>query len=280
MQAASTPFIKQLQQSISANKTKVSPGDAMNEYLEFTRAKYPELDLSELRSIVDLANGAEDTRRVERREPDDQEASSEAETDEEPPQENPLGKKKSKKITSGILDKARSTKILKKVLWPHAMLSFDTLDGDISYQDLSWSQLLAGELEIITRKGISREEQVSRLHLLKKLCYYEPTLHVEKIRELYKSFMYHVEKSNLLWGDLDHMDRLETLLVMKVSQVKPKRNNYKSVSKPDTGSTQIVWCKEYNAGNCSFSESHDGMWGGLYGLSFFIFVSILRTPMD
>ncbi len=105
-------------------------------------------------------------------------------------------RKNSKLPASGILDKARSTKIAEKALWPQAMLSFACMERDLTFDQLSFSELILGELEIMSRKGISEPEKVSRMHLLKKVFG-----SIAKVRELYKSYLYHFGKHMVMLGD-------------------------------------------------------------------------------
>ena len=132
-------------------------------------------------------------------------------------------KKKLTKLKSGILAKPQHTIISKSVLWAHSMLSFDVLEKEVaSFSQLSFSQLILGEAECITREGVDQDEIKSRLHILKKLAYYESVLSIDKLRDLYKSFMCNIEKGWIAWGDTDSLDKLENKSIIRLMQQKDK----------------------------------------------------------
>ncbi len=146
-----------LKARVKTEAPKLDKVDKFAEYVAAVKGKYPELDTNELKNILELADGAKkpalavraeasggDDRRVVEYDDELEEEEEEEEVVEQPG-------KKTKQLSSGMLDKARSTKIRTKALWPHAMLTFDTLENDISFDQLSLSQLFCGELNIISR---------------------------------------------------------------------------------------------------------------------------------
>ena len=76
-------------------------------------------------------------------------------------------KKKKKKTKSGIRTKALD-KVKTQLLWPQSALQYEFVNDSVSFKDLDITLFTAGELEIITSKGISEKEKVGRLNLLKK----------------------------------------------------------------------------------------------------------------
>ncbi len=291
---------------VQARKAVLPKSGRFDEYIECIKGKYPDMNATELKHILELAEaskarkaakvpapvvqpvvhpvaqpvvqqvvqpvvpelGAEvyveqdpthGAAQAEAMEPEVQEIGY-AEGEFQPEYEHDIevhtvGKNKTK-IVSGMLDKARSTNIRNKALWPQSMLSFESMDKDLGFDELSLSQLFSGELNIITRRGISEAERISRLHILKKVAYYEPILgSIDKVRALYKSFKYHIEKGSVAWGDIVELDRLETVVVFRVSQLKQKP----VAKKVPKQKTTIFWCKEYNMNSCTHLDTHEGL---------------------
>ena len=79
------------------------------------------------------------------------------------------GKKKSKKLKSGILEKSRSANIEVKCKWPSAMLDGIFDKDKISFKELILSQFVYGELCIWQRPKTSIKERKAREILLKML---------------------------------------------------------------------------------------------------------------
>jgi hypothetical protein len=74
-------------------------------------------------------------------------------------------KKKKKKTKSGIRTKA-SDQVKTQLVWPQSALQYEFVNDSVSSKDLDITLFTAGELEIITSKGISEKEKVGRLNLL------------------------------------------------------------------------------------------------------------------
>ena len=92
---------------------------------------------------------------------DSSSSESSSESDDSSSRERKNGKKgKKKKRKSGIADKAISSKIRRKCKWSHILLNKTLLGGkELKFVDLSFTQLVAGELEILTRCKMSKEER-------------------------------------------------------------------------------------------------------------------------
>ena len=127
-------------------------------------------------------------------------------------EEDRTTKKKKGKLQSGIFAKASNTWIVKQVLHAHAMVDADETDGhDITFDDLSFNMLVAGELEIVL-SDISTEEKWMRLMVLKKLAYKSQYLQQSAILEQYAGFLRKVEKGKSKWGLETAMRELDETL--------------------------------------------------------------------
>ena len=79
------------------------------------------------------------------------------------------GKRKNKKLKSGISEKSHSTDIEVKCKWPSAMLDGMFDEDEISFKDLTLSQFIYGELCMWQRPKTSMKERKAREILLKKV---------------------------------------------------------------------------------------------------------------
>ena len=171
------------------------------------------------------------------------------------------GKKKSKKLKSGISEKSRSANIEVKCKWPSTMLDGIFDKDEISFKELMLSQFVYGELCIWQRPKTSIKERKAREILLKKVIKNEPKLGFAKAKEIYKQFISKVEKGNVSWNNIEEIDRIETEVVLKCVQVVD--NNAASSKKFDfkrKGDT--IWCKDFNKGTCTLQDMHEQVFQG------------------
>ena len=86
------------------------------------------------------------------------------------------------------------------------------------------------------------------------------------LKKVFKSkrnlqFISKVEKGNILWKNIDEIDRIETEVVLKCVQVVDKQSNsqkkFEFKKKSDT-----VWCKEFRKGNCNQPDLHEQVFQG------------------
>ena len=97
---------------------------------------------------------------------------------------------KSKKRKSGILAKPDEADIVKPVRFPHELLDDWHVKGlrGRFFPKLSFPNFCAGELEIINRQGISKEEQQARLGILATICYHHAYLDVSELKNQYDAY--------------------------------------------------------------------------------------------
>ena len=80
-------------------------------------------------------------------------------------------KSEQRKLKSGMLAKHTST-IKKPQLWPHNHLDLHFVSNMPKFQDISWDQLVAGEVAIILQSK-AHTQAMGRIHLLKQLAYWK-----------------------------------------------------------------------------------------------------------
>ena len=66
-------------------------------------------------------------------------------------------------------------------MYAHILLNKTLVGGqNPKFEELTFSQMMAWELEIISREKIKKEEREIRLHIVKELAYLSDTLSIEK----------------------------------------------------------------------------------------------------
>ena len=184
-------------------------------------------------------------------------SSSESESDTE--NRKKKGKKKGKKHSkkkrgSDITQKSTSAEIKCKCKWSHVLLNKMMLWGtELKFNDLSFNQLVGGELEIIMKKTMKQREKETRLHILKKLAYLAESTSSDKLRLLYSAFMTALERGEIEWGNTKELDFMETTVLYrldKTTKMKSKVSKNCESQGVSEQATPTFWCKEFNKGNC------------------------------
>ena len=187
----------------------------------------------------------------------DDESSSESSSSED---EEPRRRKRGKNKQSGLYAKAGNVQIVQGEVFTHAALDDELGERDINM--LPFNLLVAGELEIISDKKISKEERDTRLQVLKKLAYKAEHLPNDEILNQYVSFIRKVEKGKYKWGLKSHLRAFDQQLVYVVS-VRVQKIETRSRSKLQSFNDRKKYCQDFNKGVCKFTSGHEGKLNGL-----------------
>ena len=162
-------------------------------------------------------------------------------------------KPKKKKLTSGISAKPQDN--IKSVqVWPHYNLHAAYAATPITFDNLTFAQLVAGESKTINKcKNV--DEIKGRLGLLSRLSLLtEKGYPWEKLRCLYAAVVRAVEQQDISWGD--DFRSLEETVLDPFDRV-PKKPHESS-----KGNKSEVWfCKDFNKNNCTLDSPHDAIIG-------------------
>ena len=79
---------------------------------------------------------------------------------------------------------------------------------------------------------------------------------------MYREVLTQIEKGKLYWSNRAAIDQIENDIRFECMHFHEKESHtepqtYKKKKGPD-----VVWCKEYNSGNCSSTHSHEGRFFG------------------
>lgn len=127
--------------------------------------------------------------------------------------------KKGKSLKSGVKAKAHKIRLKTSELCAQAVLDEEHFPGSILLEDLSFNQLVAGELEICTMCDVSRRERTARLKILKLLAYYASLLSQGSLIEIYKAVILKIEKGLFAWST-EIVEKTENMLDRAVSKSK------------------------------------------------------------
>ena len=79
-----------------------------------------------------------------------------------------------------------------------------------TFDSLNFNMMIAGEIEVITREGISNEEHEARLAIMKTLCYHKNYLSDEDLRTGYDQIMKRIKRGTQDWNEAlgEHLHEL------------------------------------------------------------------------
>jgi hypothetical protein len=169
------------------------------------------------------------------------------------------GKKgKKSKLKSGMHEKSVCADISRRLKWAPSLLE---AGSETNFESMTFAQYVFGESGILGRRGISRDELLTRLYLMKRLAKNESKLGFKKSKELYKNTLLAIEKDELEWADFAEIDRMENDIKFMYMKFDSEKSKEKSSQKPKDlakPSEDIVWCNEFNKGTCQHNVDHTG----------------------
>ena len=190
-------------------------------------------------------------------------------------------KDKVKKLASGRVTKPDESDIKKQVKFAHVHLDPKHVKEKI-FDKLSFPTLIAGELELASLPGIPPEERDARIAIAKTMCYHKLYLNDDDLKSGYDAILKTIEQGATHWspspcaGVKAHYE-FQANVVWRERLAENKKSgsangtstSSNDNSKPDSKSedsedseNKIIYCMEFNKGNCSQSKSHQGKWKG------------------
>ena len=149
---------------------------------------------------------------------------------------------------------------------------------DKVFSKLSFTNLVAGEIELIKRLDIATDEREAHLEILLTLAYHHDYLDIAELKQQYDATMKRVERGAAKWNPM-LAERLHQDLTFRASALahdKEKSNTAKSEAgtsnKTDARTTKQKWdkipseiklhyCMEFNKGSCIQADYHNGKLG-------------------
>ena len=191
-----------------------------------------------------------------------------------------LVSKKGRKRKSGILTKPKESDIVQTVKFPHELLDERHVrSADKVFSKLNFSQLCAGELELIRRPGVSEAERLPRIDILMTLCYHSAYLETSELKSQYHSTMTKVERGQSEWNDKlaenlhsnlafrasvlsREKDKKGSDVEIKMNKGQANTSVVKKVESKLPVENKIHYCADYNKGSCPHPDNHEGKLNG------------------
>jgi len=175
------------------------------------------------------------------------------------------GKKQSLNCVSGRDSHIRDS-VVCPLIWPHTVLKYQYVSGDVSYQKLDFPLLVAGELKVWGSRATSQQEHLGRRDLLEKVAYYCRDYTWPSILRFHEAALVEVERGERRWDDKDYRDLESSVLYGHRLQQETQRSNIVRTyaPRPDSNYTRQerrFYCLAYNRGECAHAGSHDGIIG-------------------
>ena len=167
--------------------------------------------------------------------------------------------KKSKNRKSGMLAKPTHN-IKRPAIWPHFNLQLAYAATPVAFAQLSFEQMVAGEIKTI-RDSQDKVEAEGRLKLLSKLALLKARNYPwGKLRDLYAAIMREIEKDEARWdSDWRHIEEsvIDPMDRVQVPGQDRGQDNSKKTSKKEEW-----YCKDFNTENgCPKDSPHEAMVG-------------------
>lgn len=158
---------------------------------------------------------------------------------------------KKHKLKSGMYAKVADD-IVKQLKWPHKRLSTRWVPTRLQMNQLTFEQVVAGELAII-QKSTDPEEVRSRIHILQKVAYWNMQSEGwSRVREVYMSILHSIEEGDANFKS--SFDEFDPMFPIK----RQLNTNKKPSTKRDT-----YWCRAYNRGLCTEESPHKASIAGV-----------------
>ena len=158
---------------------------------------------------------------------------------------------------------AKHTSTIKKPqLWPHNHLDPHFIFNMPEFQDISWDQLVTGEVAIILQAQ-SHTQAIGRLHLLKQLAYWKLCSgNLQKVLQLHMAVVRAIEEGESSWSS--NFQLLEVLVMADQTRVAHKSS--KPVFDTHTESNdskEVLFCKKYQLNECQADLNNNTHWATL-----------------
>ena len=181
-----------------------------------------------------------------------------------------------KKLVSGRCSKPDDIDIKRVVKYAHEKLdSRHVAPSDKNFDKLTFTWLIAGEIELAMQEEIDMTERMARLSIVKTICYHRSYLSEGELKDGYDQILKKIEQGQRNWSDNlgeelhRYLDYRANLLLREKIQ-KEKQESYKAnkwevkstigtrSEKTATEQEKIIFCAAYNKGHCTFTDHHEG----------------------
>lgn len=185
----------------------------------------------------------------------DESTSSEKSDDDSSSTERSSRKKRGKRnLKSGKTAKI-ATRVVRRQLWPHSELSMGYVSKNVSYDELTLEEFVAGYSAILLLPQVSLHERKHRTEHLGALMYLASIYKWPAIRSFHAAVLSEIERGRLNWED--------SFLHLENRTLAGLHKKAKDQKRPaPSSSNAVLFCSDYQKGSCSHSKDHYAMLKG------------------
>lgn len=185
----------------------------------------------------------------------DESTSSEESDDDSSSTERSSRKKRGKQnLKSGKTAKI-ATRVVRRQFWPHSELSMGYVSKNVSYDELTLEEFVAGYSAILLLPQVSSHERKHRTEHLGALMYLASIYEWPAVRSFHAAVLSEIERGRLNWEDsFLHLEN-RTLAGLHKKTKEQKRH-------APSSSNAVLFCRDYQKGSCSHSKDHYAMLKG------------------
>ena len=185
----------------------------------------------------------------------DESTSSEESDDDSSSTERSSRKKRGKRsLKSGKTAKI-ATRVVRRQLWPHSELSMGYVSKNVSYDELTLEEFVAGYSAILLLPQVSSHERKHRTEHLGALMYLASIYEWPAVRSFHAAVLSEIERGRLNWED--------SFLHLENRTLAGLHKKTKDQKRPaPLSSNAVLFCRDYQKGSCSHSKDHYAMLKG------------------
>ena len=185
----------------------------------------------------------------------DESTSSEESDDDSSSTERSSRKKRGKRnLKSGKTAKI-ATRVVRRQLWPHSELSMGYVSKNVSYDELTLEEFVAGYSAILLLPQVSSHERKHRTEHLGALMYLASIYEWPAVRSFHAAVLSEIERGRLNWED--------SFLHLENRMLAGLHKKIKDQKRPaPSSSNAVLFCRDYQKGSCSHSKDHYAMHKG------------------
>ena len=146
--------------------------------------------------------------------------------------------------------------------WPHSNLSLHFISDKKRYENLSIEEFCAGYATILENIKDSRVRKF-RIQHLKELMYLSTRYNWTCVLDYHAACLLEIERGYLQWGDSFQSLQITTLAGGFLPQHTNSRNGSTQHNRnKSSGDGPIMFCRNYQRGNCAETDDHFGDFNG------------------
>lgn len=185
----------------------------------------------------------------------DESTSSEDSDDDSSSAERNARKKRGKRNLKSGKTAQIATRVVRRQFWPHSELSLGYVSKNVTYDELTLEEFVAGYSAILLLPQITSHERQHRTEHLGTLMYLASVYEWPAVRSFHAAVLLEIERGRLNWGD--------SFLHLENRTLAGSHKKTKDQKRPaPSTSTAVLFCREYQKGSCSHSKDHYAMLKG------------------